>query len=213
MILTAWYRGARERLRPQDFEGLTKALDFDKSTRGVSFGTATLNWIQCDTEVTWGTEVNFEPPEGEEPALADFSGLSMALTLRPLAPLRIENRILRTRLSERSTGSNIFTDTIIRSKWNWQFSREVSLRLIVQRNVTRAEPRLTSLESQRVVNADLLFSWQVNPWTALYVGLNGNAQNLELVDTASGTDAVRARGEWLEDSRQFFVKYSYLFQF
>ncbi len=132
--------------------------------------------------------------------------------MSPFASLRIDTTYLLTRLRDRSTDDGVFVDHILRTKWNWQFTRELSLRTIVQWDALRANAALTSLESRRHVNADVLFAYQANPWTALYVGYTGDLENLALVERPFGARLERTRTGWLADSRQFFVKFSYLFR-
>ena len=72
-----------------------------------------------------------------------------------------------------------------------------------------SNPDLTSLESSKHLNGDFLLTYLVNPWTALYVGYNDNRRNLELLEQEMGLMGRRSRG-FLNDSRQFFVKFSYL---
>ena len=105
----------------------------------------------------------------------------------------------------------IFNNHIVRSKWNWQFNRKLSLRLILQYTATLANPALTSLESTKQFNGDFLITYLVHPGTALYVGYNSDLQNLAL-DPVAGT-ITRTRNGYINDSRQFFVKVSYLFRF
>lgn len=105
-----------------------------------------------------------------------------------------------------------FNNHIIRSRWGWQFSRQLSLRMILQYNAILATPAFTSLETSKNFNADFLFTYLVNPFTALYVGYNSNAANLELLPSDSGNQLIRAHG-LLNDSKQFFVKFSYLVHF
>jgi hypothetical protein len=69
-----------------------------------------------------------------------------------------------------------------------------SVRAIVRYQRLNANPSLSSLTGQRDVNVDLLFTYLVQPGTALYVGLNADRQAMLSVD----------RG------RQIFVKMSYL---
>jgi hypothetical protein len=49
----------------------------------------------------------------------------------------------------------------------------------------------------------------INPWTALYVGYNGNAQNVELHD-AGGIRSLRRTGALSVDGWQVFAKWSHL---
>jgi hypothetical protein len=46
----------------------------------------------------------------------------------------------------------------------------------------------------------------------LYVGYNGNAQNIDLVPTATGSELLRTN-YFTHDARQFFIKFSYLLRF
>jgi hypothetical protein len=100
----------------------------------------------------------------------------------------------------------------MRSKIGWQFSKELSLRVILQYNAILSNAEFTALERRKNFNADFLFTYLVNPWTALYVGYNGNQQNLELV-TDPLESQLRRTNNLLTDARQFFVKFSYLVQF
>ncbi|NIR47283.1 hypothetical protein GWO43_02280, partial [candidate division KSB1 bacterium] len=52
-----------------------------------------------------------------------------------------------------------------------------------------------------------------NPWTALFVGVNSNYQNLALNRVGEMTEITRTGSRFLNDSRQFFVKYSHLIRF
>ena len=75
-----------------------------------------------------------------------------------------------------------------------------------------SNPRLTSLETSKNLNADFLFTYLVNPWTALYMGYNGNLQNLDLVDGQEQREVVRSQ-DFINDAKQFFIKVSYLLRF
>ena len=75
-----------------------------------------------------------------------------------------------------------------------------------------ANQQRTALETTKNVNVDFLFTYLLNPWTALYVGYNGNQQNLDLLTSPAGNQLVRSN-EFMNDARQFFVKFSYLLRF
>jgi outer membrane receptor protein involved in Fe transport len=125
----------------------------------------------------------------------------------------IDTAYLRTELDDKDGRGNIFVNDILRTRWNWQFTTELSLRMILRYDWTRANPQLSSLEEKTEnFNADLLVTYLVNPWTALYVGYNTNYQNLELEDTPGGPEVVRT-DDLFNDAKQLFVKLSYLFRF
>jgi len=67
--------------------------------------------------------------------------LNLDFTLRPTARLRFDETIIYNRLGTRdgwttapfSPGQNVFNNYLMRSKLNYQFTRELSLRLILDR--------------------------------------------------------------------------------
>ena len=94
------------------------------------------------------------------------------------------------------------------------------MRLILQYNALLAgTPGVgspyTYLPTQKQFNTDFLITYLVHPGTAIYLGYNSDLQNLDVVPktlTSPGSVTNTANG-YLNDSRQFFVKVSYLFRF
>ncbi len=207
------YRSQRERLRPRDFGILTQPRDFDTDFWEIEYRTRVLDELNIDGTFAWGRAINFEPRPGGEPHVADMIDSNLQLAVQPLQQLRIDNRYIFFKLSDRNTGKKILTNQILRSRWNYQFDRKLSVRLILQYDVTTANPLLTSLETTKNFNVDFLITYLVNPWTAIFAGINSNYQNLDLVGGDQFRRLVRTRTDFLNDSRQFFVKYSYLFRF
>jgi hypothetical protein len=168
--------------------------------------------LNFKTQYARGTGINSLPPAGQEPMLAVLTPANLGVTLRPLRSLRVENTYLLEPLTGRVDGSSIFNDHILRSHWNYQFNRELSLRVVLQYDSVLANPQRPSLETSKNFNADFLFTYLVNPWTAVYVGHNGNHQNSDLLSSPAGTQLMRSRS-FLNDARQFFVKFCYLVGF
>ena len=206
------YRVGRERLRPQDFPGLPAARDFSRDTRGFDFRSDYFDWISFGVEFFWERAINVEPPDGQEPVLADATGAELQLTLRPATQLRIDNTYLLERLRDRGSRASIYNNHILRSKWNYQFTRELSARVILQYEAVLANAAFTELETTKNFNADFLLTYLVNPWTALYLGYNSNLQNINIVPTPTGAEIVRTN-RFVNDARGLFVKFSYLFRF
>ena len=205
------YTDFHERLRPTDFPTLAQDQDYHEHNYFISAGTSFLPQATIQTYYQRGVGVNFVPPAGQAPRLASEDLANLLLSFRPISALKIDNSYLFDRLRDRNSGAAIFNNHIVRSKWNWQFNRQLSLRLILQYTVTLATPALTSLESTKQFNGDFLITYLLHPGTALYVGYNSDLQNLAL-DPVAGT-IVRTRNGYINDSRQFFVKVSYLFRF
>lgn len=203
-----------ERLRPQDFSALPTNRDYAHVTGAVAAGTQYFKWLNIAAEMDWNTVTNFVPPSGQPPVLAYANTATVRATVRPMKGLTVENTYLMTRLLDQDTGLNIFNNHIIRSKWNYQFTREFSLRLIGQYDTTIANPAFTSLQTTKNFNGDVLFTYLVHPGTAIYAGYNSNLQNLD-PSLRFGPDGnlLRTGNTFINDGRQIFIKLSYLFRY
>ena len=204
--------GDHELLRPQDFSVLPSNRTYVHQHKGVYIGSQYYQPFTFSATYEWGTDVNFVPPSGQEPMLANLTHGQVLMTIRPLTKLEVDNTYILERLTSREGGASIFNNHIIRSKWNWQFNPRLGIRTIFQYNTVLPNAALTSLEKTKQFNADFLVSYIVNPWTALYVGYNSDQQNLNLIPTSTGTELIRTN-QFLNDGRQFFVKFSYFFGF
>ncbi len=163
----------------------------------------------------WGDGVNFVPPLNQPPVLGSEDLGNLLVSFLPVHRLKIDNTYLYERLRDRRSGASVFDNHIVRSKWNWQFNQQLSARVILQYDATLANPALTSLQTTKQFNADFLLTYLVHPGTAIYVGYNSDLQNYDpslAVDPAT-FNIQRTRNGYINDSRQFFVKVSYLFRF
>jgi hypothetical protein len=215
--------------------------DYHEHTSGAQFQTGYFKMATIGASYYWGDGTNFvaQLPTSAtsltpytQPFLAREDTAQGTLSIRPIKPLKIENTYLFERL--RTTGAtynflqmqypgaghSIFNDHIIRSKWNWQFTPQLSVRVILQYNALLAgTPGVgspyTYLPTEKEFNADFLVTYLVHPGTAIYVGYNSDLQNLGIVPATPTFPSYvtnTARG-YMNDSRQFFVKVSYLFRF
>ena len=211
--LNVFYSPGRELLRPQDFFGLPQNRDFSPRDMGVTFSSAYFSKAIFEATLSRGQTINFVPPDGREPFIADSSFRNIGVTLRPIKNLQIDNTYLETRLTKNDLNAHIFTDRIFRVRVNWQLNRKISLRAIPQYNSLIVNPAQTSLTETRNFTGDFLAAYQLNPWTALYVGYNSNLQNLELVTTPDGRRELRTSSDLRNNARQMYVKFSYLLRF
>lgn len=200
----------RERLRPRDFPGLVATRDYSQERWFANFSTDVLAKVGFGLTYDEGSVINLVPALGFEPELADRTLIEAELRWRPMDRLRVDTTYLSTSLDDRSGGGRIFDDSILRTRLNYQFTKEMSLRLIVQHEDTKSTA-LSRLERRENLNLDVLFRYVLNPWSALYVGYNNNESNLQLIDTPQGTQLVRTE-DLARDGQQFFVKFSYLLQ-
>jgi len=215
--------------------------DYHEHTSGASVQTGYFKKATLAASYYWGQGVNFvatppspaaSPTPYNQPFLVREDNAQATLTFRPVKPLKIENSYLFERLRTNNNaylfeqsqipgiGRGIFNDHILRSKWNWQFTPQLSVRVILQYNALLAgTPGVgspyTYLSTDRQFNADFLVTYLVHPGTAIYVGYNSDLQNLAIVPgtpTFPSFVTNTARG-YINDSRQFFVKASYQFRF
>jgi hypothetical protein len=219
-IFNVW---EHERLRPVDFSTLTANRDYTHVIGGAQINTQYFKWLNLNLEMDWGTATNFVPRTGP-PVLGYQNTAFMRGTVRPTKGLTIENTYIMTRLLDQNTGLNIFNNHIMRSKWNYQFTKEFSLRMIGQYTTTIANPGFTTLQTTKQFNGDVLFTYLLNPGTAIYVGYNSDLQNIDpsLQRTCGGLACapgesfdglLRTRNSFLNDGRQVFIKLSYLFRY
>jgi len=220
VIFNVW---EHERLRPVDFSSLTTNRDYTHVVGGAEINTQYFKWLNLSMEMDWGTATNFVPRSGPPVLAFQNTGFVKAI-VRPTKGLTVENTYLMTRLLDQNTNLNIFNNHIMRSKWNYQFTKEFSLRLIGQYNTTIANPFLTTLQNTKGFNGDVLFTYLLTPGTAIYAGYNSDLQNLDprLERVCAGLPCLpgqgfdgllRTRNNFINDGRQIFIKLSYLFRY
>jgi hypothetical protein len=200
------YEHVQEQLRPDEFDSLAAPKDYSQNRWKVGFETERFLEVGFGAEVDWGTSINYVPPDGSAPELADFLAIEADLLWRPIAPLRLDFAYLRTVLKNRGGSGRIFTNTIGRMRANWQFTKEFSLRLITDFEDTDPVPGETSLTDDEWVRVDALVKYLWNPWQALYVGYTSEARDFQAIDPA--TDLLE---DLRDEGEQFFIKFSYLF--
>ena len=134
----------------------------------------------------------------------------MTFAFRPAARLRLDHTFLYERLT--TPTARVFVDRILREKLNYQFSRALSLRTIVDYSTVDRDSTLSRVDPERRWAVDLLLTYLVNPGTALYVGYRDGYENLAILP---GTPPTLARTDDATTSigRQVFLKMSYLLQF
>ena len=157
-----------------------------------------------------GTSINYNPAANLRPFLADERDWRVTLTLRPLSRLKLEEIYYYTSLRTRS--ASVLVNHLARSRLNYQFTRELSLRMIVDYNGVLENAALVNLTRQKRVTGDVLLTYLIHPGTALYVGYTDRLENLRLVPGAPPSVAPIGFPS-TTTARQFFAKVSYLFRF
>jgi hypothetical protein len=138
------------------------------------------------------------------------------ITVQPLHQLTIKNTYLLDRDHAAATGNFVYESQTLRTRVNFQFTRSLSARAIVQYDSTLANPAETSIQRTKQVGTQLLLTWLPHPGTAVYIGYNNDLQNLDRnlctrTNNLCNLDVTLPRANnYLNDSRQIFLKASYL---
>jgi Domain of unknown function (DUF5916) len=207
-------------------------IGFRKHSFAVSAAAQPYKWISFSTRYVQGIAENFFPAPGLLPFLGNSNRVNFGFTLRPSSRFRIDETLIYYRLGTRpgwtsppfSPGQSIFNNYLNRAKVNYQFTKELSLRLILDYNATIANSNLLDLQTNlgsfdggpivptKQFTTDVLFTYLLHPGTAIYVGYNNGFTNLTL--NSGPTPTVTQLGPAANTTtRLFFLKASYLLRF
>jgi outer membrane receptor for ferrienterochelin and colicin len=201
------------RLRPLDYSALPRVTAYPQPFWGIEAGTSWLKELDFTAFFVSGKGVNYNPLAGQVPTLGHEDQGNFTLTFHARGRLRVDNAYLIEHI--RDPRLSAVTNHIVRSKWNYQFTRALSARLILQYNSVLSNPAISSLPHTKNFNTDFLITYLIHPGTAIYVGYNSDLANLNRnldVDPLTGFVQTTHNG-YINDGRQFFVKASYLFRF
>lgn len=204
------YTDYTEILRPKDFPGIFTNTRYDYDNWQVNVFNNSLQTATFRASYRQGKALNLVPQVGSLPYVADTNRVDLTLLWRPIDRVSINNTYFLTELKNSGGGAKILSNEIFRSNWNYQFTKELSLRFIAQYDKTDTGPA-TRLEDDENLNFDLLLRYVINPWSAFYIGYNSNQSNFDIVEMEGERELVIA-SDLRRDGDQFFVKFSYLFQ-
>ena len=201
------------------FEG----IDFRRNSAFTHVSTQWLSWLNLNGEYSVGTSINYYPASGLRPFLGREQSAEIGLTLKPSSRLRLVQTYLYSRLATRDGESdcgcttpppagNIYSDHILRTRLNYQFTRALSVRGILDYEVVRPNVALVDLDHERQLNVDVLFTYLVNPWTAVYVGYTDAYENW-LAPSLLARPVSRGDAPLASVGRQVFLKMSYLLRY
>jgi hypothetical protein len=125
----------------------------------------------------------------EVPVLGDSRELSAWAAIKPIDRLVIQPSFDYARLRYHDTTDDIFNGWIFRTRVNYQFTRELFMRLIVQYD-----------EFDERLDVDPLLTYRLNPFTVFYLGSTHDFREIGTTQDMTQTE------------RQFFLKLQYLFR-
>jgi hypothetical protein len=217
-----WYQS--DVLRPIDFPGsagfpgLTRNRQIAQQGGGIVFRGSPWRAFNWSTRIFHNGVVVFVPAPGQLPYTGNETAITQTIGIKPIGQLQIDNTYILDRVTNGMAQHAVVNNSIVRSKWNYQFTREFSLRFIAQYNGLLANPSYSSLQNTKNMNFDVLFTYLLHPGTAVYVGYNSNLENLcvrlpgSLQCDPTGPGLQRTTDLRTNDGRELFVKISYLFR-
>jgi len=126
-------------------------------------------------------------------AIGDETTISAYLDLKPIDRLIIEPNINYQRATHEMTGQELYDGFITRTRFQFQATRPMSVRLVIQYN-----------DFYKTWDVDPLLTYRLSPFSVFYIGSTYDYTEF-LVGPENRTD-------WMMSSRQFFMKLQYLFQ-
>jgi hypothetical protein len=207
---------------PQNGYPLDHNVNFTENFAGLVLRSAPLRQLSFNIVGTRGGNPNYSPPAGKTPFLMDQFYLQAFVTTQPFRSLTADETYLLDRNFSRIDQAFVFENQTLRTKLNYQFTRALSARVIVQYDSVLANTRETSLVRTKQVSTEALLTWLPHPGTAIYVGYNSDLQNLDRtlcnrLPSAQGCDrnspVLPRTSNYLNDGRQIFIKASYLLRF
>lgn len=147
-----------------------------------------LEAVQLSVYLNYGNTIarNVDPL----PVMGRTTEVSGSATIKPLRQLIIEPSINYLKLNNRDTGGRIHEGSILRARFNYQLTRELSIRTVLQYNDFDNDLRFESL-----------VTYKLNPYTIFYIG-----------STHSFWYELGKAHHPERSERQFFLKFQYLFR-
>jgi hypothetical protein len=181
----------------------------------VHVSSAWLKWMELAGFFQAGTRINYAPAAGLAAFLADTTDAFARVTLRPSTAILFEQSYIYTQLQATRAAAEvphtgrIFVNHLARSKLSVQVTRELSVRAILDYGEVASDPSLTSVLPRKRVSGDLLATYQLNPWTAIYLGYTDGSENLH----SSDSETLPPPRRFQRTERQVFAKASYVLRF
>lgn len=162
----------------------------------VGFNSDWNRWLSFNADIVAG---DFVARGLSTPVLGSGKTLNARVTLRPLPQLLIEPRISYADLyhPERNAAGDreeIFAGYILRGRLQYQFTRELFLRTIVEYN-----------DFAGAMQVDPLLSYKLNPYTVAFLGSSHSFLDYD-------TEVAPDQQGLSQSARTFFLKFQYLFQ-
>lgn len=181
-FVSASYMRSRERFQELYFPGIMRVQ--------IEVESNFSQWMQFGLGFTQGHTI---ARRQNPPVMGDETYISVWGDFKPMNRLRLVWTLEFNKSDEWHTGERLYRGYISRWRMSYQFTRELSLRLIVQYD-----------DFEHDWQVDPLVSFRLNPLSVFYIG--------STYDYREFRDNLPPSSEWRLNSRQFFFKIQYLIQ-
>jgi hypothetical protein len=134
----------------------------------------------------------------DPPVMGKEISLNFGADIKPVDRMLIESSYSYTKSDRLDSGDNLYKGYVTRTKINYQFTPELSLRMILQYKDYKDRNKLFDL--------DPLLTYRLSPFSVFYLGSTHRYTNYENIGDSGLDDTTRLT------SRQYFMKFQYLFQ-
>jgi uncharacterized protein DUF5916 len=180
------------------------SIGFRRHSTYVYYSSHPKRWLGVEANWASGTGINYYPADGLLPFVGRTTDRSAGVTWRPASRLLVSESYLDSELHAPMSGEpTAFDNHVARLKSSYQFTKELSLRAIVDTNFVSPAARFVAIDQARTITFDILATYMLHPGTALYVGFTDRRENLAF-DRDGSLRATDALG--LSTGRQLFVK-------
>ncbi len=198
--------------------------NFRRRDSGFGMHSEYFKAVTVDGGMGWGTRINYSPAAGVKAFLGHGNEAQLNLTFRPGSKIKLDEIYNLTRFRTDSNSfvglatppvshpATVFVNHLLRSRLNYQYNQQLSLRLIVDYNSLLQNPLLFNADRQKRITSDVLVTWLLHPGTAFYLGYTDSLENVALM-TGTPNTIIRTNLPSTTTQRQFFAKLSYLFRF
>jgi len=132
----------------------------------------------------------------DHPVKGKGNYMEVALAIKPIDRIVIQPELQFSDMYRLDSGEQVYSGYILRVHNNLQFNRETSLRLIVQYD-----------QFDHFLDIEPLLSYKLNPFSIFYLGASSGLQRY----TQNQSEPYFDQTGWQEQSRQYFLKFQYLF--
>ena len=168
---------------------------YDSGRTRMSGQVQLFRWLRPYGNLGWGAATYYDD-------LAPFQGRSVSggigATFQPNGRFTEDIEYTRINFDRQSSGERVYDVNILNTRTTFQFTKELSLRGIVQYDSQRSR-----------VLTDFLGSYELRPGTVVFAGYGSLYERRAFKDP----EWVSGEGDYLTTRRGLFFKASYLYRF